>query len=290
MELFEEIRREHEFGVGTIQGVARKLGVHRRMVRQALGDAVPPARKSPEAEEAPAGAGDGIYQRGVGRRTGKPHGNSGTRVTGSTNGFGSRFLNIRLENRRCDGMLDSASARWASSDKRRSCLRATPGARRRRLTGTERSRTWMANLRSSRCFACGAWAVVERSTGPIRERTQQAFLEAHELGFRYFAGVFGLLRYDNLTSAVKKILRGYRREETERFIAFRSHWKFQAEFCTPGEGHEKGGVEGEAGYSRRNHLVPVPKAPGPGGSERAAAGRLPSRRGAQDRRPGADGG
>ena len=90
--------------------------------------------------------------------------------------------------------------------------------------------------------------------------TQQAFLEAHELGFRYFAGVFGLLRYDNLTSAVKKILRGYRREETERFIALRSHWKFQAEFCTPGEGHEKGGVEGEAGYFRRNHLVPVPKA------------------------------
>jgi transposase len=90
--------------------------------------------------------------------------------------------------------------------------------------------------------------------------TQQAFLEAHELGFRYFAGVFGRLRYDNLTSAVKKILRGHRREETERFIAFRSHWKFQAEFCTPGEGHEKGGVEGEAGYFRRNHLVPVPKA------------------------------
>ena len=37
MELFEEIRREQEFGVGTIQGVSRKLGVHRRMVRQALG-------------------------------------------------------------------------------------------------------------------------------------------------------------------------------------------------------------------------------------------------------------
>ena len=48
MELFEEIRREHEFGVGTIQGVSRKLGVHRRMVRQPLSDAVPPARKSPE--------------------------------------------------------------------------------------------------------------------------------------------------------------------------------------------------------------------------------------------------
>jgi hypothetical protein len=59
---------------------------------------------------------------------------------------------------------------------------------------------------------------------------------------------------------VKKILRGSRREETARFVAFRSHWRFSSEFCTPAEAHEKGGVEGEAGYFRRNHWVPVPKA------------------------------
>jgi len=69
--------------------------------------------------------------------------------------------------------------------------------------------------------------------------TQQAFLEAHELAFLYFGGVFRKLRYDNLTSAVKKILRGSRREETARFVAFRSHWRFEAEFCTPAEPHEK---------------------------------------------------
>jgi len=90
--------------------------------------------------------------------------------------------------------------------------------------------------------------------------TQQAFLEAHELAFHYFGGVFHLLRYDNLSAAVKKILRGYRREETARFIAFRSHWKFQSEFCNPREAHEKGGVENEVGTFRRNHWVPVPKA------------------------------
>jgi hypothetical protein len=90
--------------------------------------------------------------------------------------------------------------------------------------------------------------------------TQQAFLEAHELAFAYYSGVFRKLRYDNLTSAVKKILRGYQREQTARFIAFRSHWRFESEFCTPGQGHEKGGVEGEAGYFRRNHWVPVPQA------------------------------
>jgi transposase len=89
--------------------------------------------------------------------------------------------------------------------------------------------------------------------------TQQAFLEAHEHAFAYFGGVFRVLRYDNLASAVRKILRGYRREETARFVAFRSHWRFAAAFCTPGEDHEKGGVEGEAGYFRRNHLVPVPR-------------------------------
>ncbi len=90
--------------------------------------------------------------------------------------------------------------------------------------------------------------------------TQQAFLEAHELAFTYFEGVFRVLRYDNLTSAVKKILRGQQRELTARFIAFRSHWQYRAEFCTPSEGHEKGGVEGEVGYFRRNHWVPVPVA------------------------------
>ena len=102
---------------------------------------------------------------------------------------------------------------------------------------------------------------------PYRHATQQAFLEAHERAFDHFGGVFRLLRYDNLASAVRKILRGHRREETASpkraafaagFVAFRSHWRFAAEFCTPGEGHEKGGVEGEGGYFRRNHLVPVP--------------------------------
>ena len=48
MELFEEIRREYEFGVGTIAGVSKKLGVHRRMVREAVGCALPRPRKKTE--------------------------------------------------------------------------------------------------------------------------------------------------------------------------------------------------------------------------------------------------
>ena len=41
VELFEAIRRDYQFGVGTVKGVARKFGVHRRIVREALADAVP---------------------------------------------------------------------------------------------------------------------------------------------------------------------------------------------------------------------------------------------------------
>lgn len=47
VELFEQIRREYEFGCGTIKGVAEKFGVHRRMVRQAIECALPPERKRP---------------------------------------------------------------------------------------------------------------------------------------------------------------------------------------------------------------------------------------------------
>jgi len=50
VELYEHIRREYEHGAGTIRAVARRLGVHRREVRQALASAVPPERKKPERE------------------------------------------------------------------------------------------------------------------------------------------------------------------------------------------------------------------------------------------------
>ena len=90
--------------------------------------------------------------------------------------------------------------------------------------------------------------------------TQQALLEAHEMAFAYFGGVFRTLRYDNMGMLVKKILRGRQRVETDRIIAFRSHWGYRSEYCNPAKGNEKGGVEGELGWFRRNCLTPVPEA------------------------------
>jgi transposase len=92
-------------------------------------------------------------------------------------------------------------------------------------------------------------------------QTQQAFLEAHVAAFAYFGGVFPVIRYDNLSAAVRRVLRGRRRVETERFVVLRSHYLFTPAFCQPGlEGaHENGGVENGGGRFRRTHLVPVPQ-------------------------------
>ena len=115
-----------------------------------------------------------------------------------------------------------------------------------------RMRAHLFHMRS--CFSGAAFTMAS----PVE--TQQAFLEGHALAFGWFGGVFAEVRYDNLGSAVKKVLRSRRRVETARFIALRSHYLFDSLFTTPGiEGaHEKGGIEGEVGRFRRNHLVPVP--------------------------------
>ena len=60
MELFEQLRREYEFGVGTIKGVARKFGVHRRLVRQAVISAVPADRTYRQRSKPVLGAVEGF--------------------------------------------------------------------------------------------------------------------------------------------------------------------------------------------------------------------------------------
>jgi len=86
---------------------------------------------------------------------------------------------------------------------------------------------------------------------------QEAFFEGHVTAFQYLGGVPHRLAYDNLSTAVRRVLEGRNREEQQAFIAFRSHYLFESRFCTPAQGHEKGGVEHDVGYARRNFLVPL---------------------------------
>jgi len=105
------------------------------------------------------------------------------------------------------------------------------------------------------CFSGAALVIA------FQDETQQAFLEGHVRALEWHGGVFDLIRYDNLKSAVVRVLTGRRRVESDRFVGLRSHYRFESSFCLPGQqgAHEKGGVEGEVGRFRRRHLVPVPE-------------------------------
>jgi len=257
VELFEQIRREYEFGVGTIQGVARKLGVHRRLVREALASAVPLPRKlvtrAKPRVDAIASFVEAILV--ADRQAPRKQRHTAHRI----------YTRLRAE--RPELPISEGSVRRYVRERKLSLGFAA------RETFVPQSYPWgqegQVDWYEATVELDGAPQVVQvfslrsMASGAAFHRaylraTQQAFLDAHEHAFAYFGGVFRVLRYDNLKAAVTRVLRGSRREETARFVAFRSHWRFDSEFCTPGEGHEKGGVEGEAGQFRRNHLVPVP--------------------------------
>lgn len=88
---------------------------------------------------------------------------------------------------------------------------------------------------------------------------QECFFHGHIEAFTYLGGIPRKIIYDNLRSAVKKVLKGSQRIEQESFRAFRAYHCFDAEFCNSGKGSEKGGVEGLVGYCRRNFMTPIPK-------------------------------
>lgn len=260
MELFEEMRREYENGVGTVQGVARRFGVHRRLVREALGSAIPAervaaARPRPRVEPVTAFI-DAILA--TDQRAPRKQRHTAHRI----------YARIGAELPDCT-IAESTVRRHVRERKAAlGLLRRETFVPQSYAWGSEAQVDWYeaeADLDGVRetlqVFAMRSMASGGAFHRAYRRATQQAFLEAHELGFAYVGGAFHRLRYDNLGAAVKRVLRGSRREETARFVAFRSHWRFESAFCTPGEGHEKGGVENEVGRFRRNHWVPVPQAP-----------------------------
>ena len=86
---------------------------------------------------------------------------------------------------------------------------------------------------------------------------QLSFLDGHVRAFEHFGSVPRRLVYDNLTAAVKRRA-GVWRQLTERFQALASHYCFEPCFARPGEGHDKGGVEGRGKGIRLQHMTPIP--------------------------------
>lgn len=89
-------------------------------------------------------------------------------------------------------------------------------------------------------------------------QNQEALFQGMKNIFEYIGKVPREIWFDNMSTAVAQIKKGKERKLTDKFIQFMTHYGFQAKFCNPYSGHEKGMVENKVGYTRRNLLVPIP--------------------------------
>jgi hypothetical protein len=85
--------------------------------------------------------------------------------------------------------------------------------------------------------------------------------DAHVHAFRVLGGVPQRGIYDNMRTAVDRVGRGKDRQVNARFTAMASHYLFEATFCNPASGWEKGQVEKDVQDGRRRLWVPTPSAP-----------------------------
>ena len=265
VELFEAIRRDHRRDGLSIRALADRHGVHRRTVRQALENAVPPERKTPVRKAPKLEPGKHLIDAMLRADLDAPAKQQHT----------ARRVLARLVDEHGMTELTYSSVRDYVARRRPEVAREAgravesafvpqthePGAEAEvdfadlwvDLAGV-RTKCFLFTLRLS--FSGKAVHRVFSTQG------QEAFLEGHQVAFEVLGGVpVDKIRYDNLKSAVSRVLFGRNRTESARWVTFRSHYGFDTFYCQPGvEGaHEKGGVEGEVGRFRRTHLVPVPQ-------------------------------
>ncbi|KYO68560.1 hypothetical protein ATZ99_00690 [Thermovenabulum gondwanense] len=91
----------------------------------------------------------------------------------------------------------------------------------------------------------------------FKEENQECLFQGLKDIFEHIGGVPHKIWFDN-ASTIVKLLKNGERKLTDAFLRFKQHYGFEAVFCNPACGHEKGNVENKVGYHRRNLLVPVP--------------------------------
>ncbi|MFJ8637486.1 IS21 family transposase [Streptomyces sp. NPDC093568] len=263
-ELFDRIRRDNWQQQLSIRALSKKYGVHRRLVREALASPVPkprkpPARTSPRMEpykktvdewlradlEAPR------KQRHTAKRIGarlqeefgvtlpyttvRDFVTARRRAIAAEGGVPAEGFLVRHNAPGADAEVDFGEV-WVD------------------LAG-QRVKCFLFAFRLA--YSGRAVHRISRSCG------QQAFFEGHVHALSVLGGVpAGQVRYDNLTPAVRKVVfRSRLREENPKWTALHTFYGFTPFYCEPGlrGAHEKGGVEGQVGYFRRNYLTPVPR-------------------------------
>lgn len=93
----------------------------------------------------------------------------------------------------------------------------------------------------------------------FKGENQQCLFEGLIAIFEYIGGVPTRIWFDNASTIVTKVIKGGGRNLTDDFLRFMEHYQFEAVFCNPDAGHEKGNVECKVGYHRHNLLVPRPQ-------------------------------
>lgn len=84
-------------------------------------------------------------------------------------------------------------------------------------------------------------------------------MDAHDQAFSFFGGSCREGIYDNMKTAIDKVLRGKDREFNKRFLQMCSHHLFKPTACTPAAGWEKGQVERQVSTCRCNFFTPLVK-------------------------------
>jgi transposase len=259
VEQFERIRRDARDAGLSIRALAVKHGVHRRTVRQALADAVPPPRKPPQRVAPVLGPYEALVRRWLVEDVQAPRKQRHT----------ARRIWQRLIEEEGAVVAESsvrnlvARLRVEIAGEQYSVMvpQTHPPAREAEVDFGEFTaviagvvmRLYMFCLRLSHSGKAVHVAYANQS--------QESFLDGHVRAFAALGGVpTGMIRYDNLKPAVLRVTLGRERFEHPRFIALRSHYGYDSFYCLPGRdgAHEKGGVEGEIGRFRRRHLTPVP--------------------------------
>jgi transposase len=89
-------------------------------------------------------------------------------------------------------------------------------------------------------------------------QTHEMLFDAHCHAFRVLGGVPRRGIYDNMRTAVDRIGSGKERQINARFLAMASHYLFDADFCNPASGWEKGQVEKNVQDARHRLWQPTP--------------------------------
>ena len=89
-------------------------------------------------------------------------------------------------------------------------------------------------------------------------QTHEMLFDAHNHAFAVLGGVPRRGIYDNMKTAVDRVRTGKARDVNARFAAMVSHYLFEAEFCNPASGWEKGQIEKNVQDARHRLWQPVP--------------------------------